>query len=137
MQIENGITLGSDSLDDAYSCPSSCELSVWSSILASLLEAGGNDPLDLVTAPLPPHSLNGADRVGTQPISHLAQVNGPSIRPSAPELSITWDVGAEVIPFPAYFGKYCPALVSPNFSAFKSLPHLSPRLIIHSIRAAR
>src|ERR1700675_4720087 len=38
-----------------------------SSILASLSEAGGNDPFDLVSKPLPSHSLDPADRVERNP----------------------------------------------------------------------
>ena len=48
-----------------------------SSILASLSEAGGNDLRHLVNGPLPPHSLNNADRVGTRPARSLMQVDGP------------------------------------------------------------
>jgi hypothetical protein len=44
-----------------------------SSILASLSEAGGNDPCYPVNGPLPPHSLDGADRVGTRPTHLLMQ----------------------------------------------------------------
>jgi len=45
-----------------------------SSILASLSEAGGNDPFHSVPGPLPPHVLNGADRVGTRPTPVPMQV---------------------------------------------------------------
>src|SRR5271169_4810834 len=38
-----------------------------SSILASLSEAGGNDPCHPANGPLPPHSPDSADRVGTRP----------------------------------------------------------------------
>ena len=38
-----------------------------SSILASLSEAGGNDPCHPANGPLPPHSQRDADRVGTRP----------------------------------------------------------------------
>ena len=44
-----------------------------SSILASLSEAGGNDPFHPVNGPLPPHSPDGADRVGTRPTPSLMQ----------------------------------------------------------------
>jgi len=39
-----------------------------SSILASLSEAGGNDPYHPMNGPLPPHSPNDMDRVGTRPM---------------------------------------------------------------------
>jgi len=48
-----------------------------SSILASLSEAGGNDPFLPVSGPLPPHALVGADRVGTRPTQGHMQVGGP------------------------------------------------------------
>src|SRR5271154_1293908 len=38
-----------------------------SSILASLSEAGGNDPYRPASGPLPPHLPDDADRVGTRP----------------------------------------------------------------------
>ena len=49
-----------------------------SSILASLSEAGGNDPFLPVSGPLPPHELVGADRVGTRPTQGHMQVGGPN-----------------------------------------------------------
>jgi hypothetical protein len=49
-----------------------------SSILASLSEAGGNDPFLPVSGPLPPHELVGADRVGTRPTHGHMQVGGPN-----------------------------------------------------------
>ena len=48
-----------------------------SSILASLSEAGGNDPFLPVDGPLPPHVLVGADRVGTRPTYGHMQVGCP------------------------------------------------------------
>jgi hypothetical protein len=48
-----------------------------SSILASLSEAGGNDPFLPVDGPLPPHVLVGADRVGTRPTHGHMQVGCP------------------------------------------------------------
>ncbi len=48
-----------------------------SSILASLSEAGGNDPRGLVSKPLPPHSLDPADRVERNPRPFSMQTNGP------------------------------------------------------------
>jgi hypothetical protein len=60
-----------------------------SSILASLSEAGGNDPFHLVSRPLPPHLLDVADRVGTRPTPPLVQLDClslpplPSFRPPA------------------------------------------------------
>ncbi len=48
-----------------------------SSILASLSEAGGNDPFHLVSRPLPPHLLDVADRVGTRPTPLLVQLDCP------------------------------------------------------------
>jgi len=45
-----------------------------SSILASLSEAGGNDPFHSVLGPLPPQVPNGADRVGTRPTPSHMQV---------------------------------------------------------------
>lgn len=48
-----------------------------SSILASLSEAGGNDPFLPMSGPLPPHSPVGADRVGTRPTPPLMQIRGP------------------------------------------------------------
>src|SRR5580704_15366553 len=50
-----------------------------SSILASLSEAGGNDPFLPVSGPLPPHELVGADRVGTRPTQGHMQVGGPKL----------------------------------------------------------
>jgi hypothetical protein len=49
-----------------------------SSILASLSEAGGNDPRGLVSKPLPPHSLDPADRVERNPRPLSMQTNGPN-----------------------------------------------------------
>jgi hypothetical protein len=48
-----------------------------SSILASLSEAGGNDPSGLVSKPLPSHSLDPADRVERNPHRYLLQAKGP------------------------------------------------------------
>ena len=48
-----------------------------SSILASLSEAGGNDPLLSENGPLPPHSPNGADRVERDPAPLLLQTQCP------------------------------------------------------------
>jgi hypothetical protein len=48
-----------------------------SSILASLSEAGGNDPFLPVSGPLPPHPLVDADRVGTRPTLGHMQVGCP------------------------------------------------------------
>jgi hypothetical protein len=45
-----------------------------SSILASLSEAGGNDPCHPVNGPLPPHSPDDADRVGTRPTPLPVQI---------------------------------------------------------------
>lgn len=53
---------------------------VGSSILASLSEAGGNDPFLPVSGPLPPHVLVGADRVGTRPTHGRMQVGCPNCR---------------------------------------------------------
>jgi hypothetical protein len=50
-----------------------------SSILASLSEAGGNDPCHPVSGPLPPQVPNGADRVGTRPTPSLMQLRCPSL----------------------------------------------------------
>jgi len=49
-----------------------------SSILASLSEAGGNDPHGLVSKPLPPHSLDPADRVERNPRPLVLQTKGPN-----------------------------------------------------------
>jgi hypothetical protein len=49
-----------------------------SSILASLSEAGGNDPCHPANGPLPPHLLGGADRIGTRPTKCLMQFAYPS-----------------------------------------------------------
>src|SRR5208282_2270290 len=49
-----------------------------SSILASLSEAGGNDPCYPMNGPLPPHSPDKAHRVGTQPAPDHMQVGCPS-----------------------------------------------------------
>jgi hypothetical protein len=49
-----------------------------SSILASLSEAGGNDPYHPISGPLPPHLKDDADRVGTRPTPYLLQVRYPS-----------------------------------------------------------
>jgi hypothetical protein len=46
-----------------------------SSILASLSEAGGNDPLHPASRPLPPHLPDVADRVGTRPTPPLVQLH--------------------------------------------------------------
>ena len=51
-----------------------------SSILASLSEAGGNDPFLPVSGPLPPHELVDADRVGTRPTHGHMQVRCPNFR---------------------------------------------------------
>jgi hypothetical protein len=48
-----------------------------SSILASLSETGGNDPLHPASRPLPPHLRDVADRVGTRPTPRLVQVGCP------------------------------------------------------------
>jgi len=48
-----------------------------SSILASLSEAGGNDPRGRVSKPLPPHSLDPADRVERNPRPLVLQTKGP------------------------------------------------------------
>ena len=44
-----------------------------SSILASLSEAGGNDPFHHLNGPLPPHSISGADRVERDPRGSLCK----------------------------------------------------------------
>jgi hypothetical protein len=49
-----------------------------SSILASLSEAGGNDPFLPIGGPLPPHVPVGADRVGTRPTQGHMQVECPN-----------------------------------------------------------
>ena len=49
-----------------------------SSILASLSEAGGNDPFLPISGPLPPHVPVGADRVGTRPTQGHMQVECPN-----------------------------------------------------------
>ena len=49
-----------------------------SSILASLSEAGGNDPFLPISGPLPPHEPVGADRVGTRPTQGHMQVECPN-----------------------------------------------------------
>jgi hypothetical protein len=54
-----------------------------SSILASLSEAGGNDPFLPISGPLPPHVPVGADRVGTRPTQGHMQVE-------CPNSSVTW-----------------------------------------------
>jgi hypothetical protein len=59
-----------------------------SSILASLSEAGGNDPFLPMSGPLPPHSSVGADRVGTRPTPSLMQVGDPFERRKAARLSV-------------------------------------------------
>jgi hypothetical protein len=45
-----------------------------SSILASLSEAGGNDPVHPASRPLPPYLRDIADRVGTRPTHALMQL---------------------------------------------------------------
>jgi hypothetical protein len=45
-----------------------------SSILASLSEAGGSDSCHQSNGSLPPHSTDGADRVGTRPTYSLLQI---------------------------------------------------------------
>ncbi len=57
-----------------------------SSILASLSEAGGNDPRGLVSKPLPPHSLDPADRVERNPRPLIMQTKGPK-RAVLPQLN--------------------------------------------------
>ena len=52
-----------------------------SSILASLSEAGGNNPLHPVNGPLPPRSPDSADRVGTRPTRVLLQAVAQSVDP--------------------------------------------------------
>ena len=51
-----------------------------SSILASLSEAGGNNPHRVVSKPLPPHSLRSADRFRSErdPHPRIEQVGGPN-----------------------------------------------------------
>jgi hypothetical protein len=49
-----------------------------SSILASLSEAGGNDPELPVSGPLPPHIPVSSDRVGTRPAQGHMQVGCPN-----------------------------------------------------------
>src|SRR5271154_6521099 len=51
-----------------------------SSILASLSEAGGNDPFLPVSGPLPPHVPVDADRVGTRPTGHPYASESPRTR---------------------------------------------------------
>ena len=46
-----------------------------SSILASLSEAGGNDPFLPMAGPLPSHPPVGADRVGTRPTPYPMQTH--------------------------------------------------------------
>ena len=48
-----------------------------SSILASLSEAGGNDPVHPASRPLPPHLPDVADRVGTRPTHPVMQLDCP------------------------------------------------------------
>src|SRR5271156_10637 len=52
-----------------------------SSILASLSEAGGNDPCHPANGPLPPHSPDDADRLGTQPTASPIALRCPSAQP--------------------------------------------------------
>jgi hypothetical protein len=52
-----------------------------SSILASLSEAGGNDPCHQMNGPLPPHSPSDADRVETRPTPSHKHVACPFSRP--------------------------------------------------------
>jgi hypothetical protein len=69
-----------------------------SSILASLSEAGGNDPFLPVSGPLPPHKLVGADRVGTRPTQGHMQVRGPNFSTSiARELPIFNDLADDSV----------------------------------------
>ena len=51
-----------------------------SSILASLSEAGGNNPHRVVSKPLPPHSLRSADRFRSErdPHPRIEQACGPN-----------------------------------------------------------
>ena len=51
-----------------------------SSILASLSEAGGNNPHRVVSKPLPPHSLRSADRFRSErdPQPRIEQACGPN-----------------------------------------------------------
>jgi hypothetical protein len=53
-----------------------------SSILASLSEAGGNDPYHPLSGPLPPHLKNDVDRVGTRPMPYPLQVQCPTLQQS-------------------------------------------------------
>jgi hypothetical protein len=64
-----------------------------SSILASLSEAGGNDPFLPISGPLPPHGPVGADRVGTRPTHGHMQLGGPNCaRALTPQVPIFNDL---------------------------------------------
>jgi hypothetical protein len=66
-----------------------------SSILASLSEAGGNDPYHPVSGPLPPHLQNDADRVGTRPTPYSLQVTYPNAQ-HPPSLARSHSIGLTV-----------------------------------------
>jgi hypothetical protein len=90
-----------------------------SSILASLSEAGGNDPFLPISGPLPPHVPVGADRVGTRPtLSHM-QLGGPSFSAVATRglpifnnltSTLEWSRG-RLEPARNQFGNHCPESV--------------------------
>src|SRR5215469_2375379 len=65
-----------------------------SSILASLSEAGGNDPFHPMFGPLPSPFTSWADRVGTRPTPLSRHTRGPSPESCSPAdipvFSITW-----------------------------------------------
>jgi len=62
-KIEGGPRLGSRAPVSRSVVRPRRDRTMGSSILASLSEAGGNDPYQLVNGPLPPHALDSADRV--------------------------------------------------------------------------
>ena len=90
-----------------------------SSILASLSEAGGNDPFLPISGPLPPHVPVGADRVGTRPTLCHMQVGGPSFTAVAARVlpifnnltcALKWNPGRRE-PIWNQFGNRCPESV--------------------------
>jgi hypothetical protein len=100
-----------------------------SSILASLSEAGGNDPFHLVSRPLPPHLLDVADRVGTRPTPPLVQLDClsplpfPYLRP--PEFSTPYGFSlSSQHPFPIQIRNPRPTLAPPSSSPSSLFAHI-------------
>jgi hypothetical protein len=102
-----------------------------SSILASLSEAGGNDPYHPMQGPLPPRASNDMDRVGTRPMHCPRASQWPKpidkIKP-APAYFQQFEEGPQTLSsLPGrrqnQYGKQCPRLELPRFPS-RSPKHL-------------